>query len=235
MDRLKRLYLSPEEVALEVLVVVLPLQGVHRIQNIASKIGIRLEYQDVFDGIKTASELLAVIRKTKLFHIYRAGVHDTHMTIKSNYILKVDTLEYLKRVIYLPPMLCEPVDWETNYGGGYITSKKTLILGRDNHHNNTLNYDCINHLQSIGFELDPFVLSMAELPPDKLEGVAISNFVTEAMASRKIYTYYKDKTFYFVHRYDKRGRIYSSGYHINLQSYEYKKALLNFSKKELIK
>ena len=40
--------------------------------------------------------------------------------------------------------------------------------------------------------------------------------------------------FYFTHKVDKRGRIYSHGYHINPQGSAFKKATLGLSEAELI-
>ena len=50
----------------------------------------------------------------------------------------------------------------------------------------------------------------------------------------KVIDQYLGENFYFVWRYDSRGRSYSSGYDLNLQSNEYGKALLSMHKKELI-
>ena len=40
--------------------------------------------------------------------------------------------------------------------------------------------------------------------------------------------------FYFGNKVDKRGRIYTQGYHINLQGTPFKKASLNFANKEQV-
>jgi DNA-directed RNA polymerase len=55
-----------------------------------------------------------------------------------------------------------------------------------------------------------------------------------AINSRKTYEKYSDKEFYFIVQFDKRGRMYTHGYHITNQGSGYKKALVNFSKKQLI-
>jgi DNA-directed RNA polymerase len=39
---------------------------------------------------------------------------------------------------------------------------------------------------------------------------------------------------YFNHKVDKRGRIYSQGYHLNTQGTAFKKAMLEFAKEELV-
>jgi len=43
---------------------------------------------------------------------------------------------------------------------------------------------------------------------------------------------YKNKTMFFNHRLDSRQRIYSQGFHINYQSDEYGKAMVNLAKFE---
>lgn len=235
--RLKQLLtgnMSYEEIALEIFTAVLPEKEPTRIQNIAALIGVKLDYDNVFDGIKTASELLAVIRSTGLYDIYRAGTFGIYMTIRSNHGLSKETLEYLDRAVYLPPMICKPKEWDSNYGAGHITIEQTLLLGRDSHHNEYQNYDAINTLQDIALELDPYVLGIKEYTKKDLSVRAQRQFNQQAVISKKIYNYYKDFPFYFVWKYDKRGRMYSQGYHINIQSYAYKKSLINLAKKELI-
>jgi DNA-directed RNA polymerase len=41
-------------------------------------------------------------------------------------------------------------------------------------------------------------------------------------------------TIYLTHRYDRRGRIYCTGYHVNEQGTDYHKAVLEFADKELV-
>jgi hypothetical protein len=40
--------------------------------------------------------------------------------------------------------------------------------------------------------------------------------------------------FYLTHRYDKRGRTYCQGYHVNYQGTAWNKACVEFAQKELI-
>jgi DNA-directed RNA polymerase len=40
--------------------------------------------------------------------------------------------------------------------------------------------------------------------------------------------------FHLTHKVDKRGRIYSQGYHVNTQGAAFKKAMIELAKEELI-
>jgi len=40
---------------------------------------------------------------------------------------------------------------------------------------------------------------------------------------------------YLTHRYDRRGRIYATGYHCNTQGTDYHKAILSLANKEVLK
>lgn len=39
---------------------------------------------------------------------------------------------------------------------------------------------------------------------------------------------------YLTHRYDRRGRVYASGYHVNTQGDDYRKAVLTLANKEVL-
>ena len=49
----------------------------------------------------------------------------------------------------------------------------------------------------------------------------------------ELLTMISDK-FYLTHRYDKRGRTYAQGYHVNPQGNSWNKAIINFANKEVI-
>jgi len=90
-------------------------------------------------------------------------------------------------------------------------------------------------LQSIKWELDPEILQLREKPNKTLDTPEKSmQFDLMKTTSSRVYKEYTDIPFYFMWKFDKRGRMYSSGYHINFQSTDYKKALLSFVKQEVI-
>lgn len=229
--------LTPEDIVLEVLIAVLLIQEVQPIQNACAQIGIRLGYEDVFDGIRTAAEILAVLAELPLFTLYMPGVKGTYLSINSNFKLSDPVIAAINQCKYLPPMICEPKDWENNKLGGNLSVSNSVLLGKENHHEEEQALDALNLIQKIGFCLDPYVLAMDEVlskPLDTKEKQ--DNHTQMVVESNKVYAdlINQGNEFYFVWRYDKRGRMYSQGYHVNLQSYSYKKALLNFTKKEYL-
>lgn len=154
---------------------------------------------------------------------------------ESFFELENETVDSIKLKQYLPPMVSKPLDWKSNDDGGLYTVNNHCILGgKLNHHNDTQALDALNILQSIEWELDSDVINYQEEPNKELSVQGQEQFLMLKETSRKVYKEYANKRFYFEWRFDKRGRQYSSGYHINLQSTKYKKSLLSFSKKELI-
>lgn len=81
----------------------------------------------------------------------------------------------------------------------------------------------INKIKSIPWTLDTNVLIEEKRP----------KMPTSYSRHNRIMADYWGREFYFDWSYDKRGRSYSMGYDINLQSDEYHKALLNLPKEKL--
>ena len=121
-------------------------------------------------------------------------------------------------------MIQKPNDWISNTDGGWLWERKSIILGKGTHHNKPQAYDALNLLQSVAWTIDiptytNFQNTNETMDTDQFE--------------RVIHDYF-GKPFYFVWRYDKRGRSYSSGYDLNIQSNEYGKALLSLFNKQVV-
>lgn len=205
------------------------------IQQVATGIARNIN-DDLLSAIRTASELLAVCegRLYELMsHDYEGNPFGT-LALKPYIKPSEEVLIKIDQYMYLPPNLDRPY-WFSNYRGGMVTQSDHVILGKGNQHSEYQALDAVNILQSIEWELDKDVLLMPELPNKPLDTVdKLEQFNIFKQASKKVYELYKNTRFYFIWKYDKRGRMYSNGYHINLQSTDYKKALLNFARKEVI-
>lgn len=226
-----------DELVLEILIAVLLVQSINPIQGVCSKLLPVLNFEDRIDGVKTAAELLAVARGY-YFDIYAHDYWDNPtgtMGIKSNLVIDLELKDYLNNLQYLPPMLEKPEVWEFNTGGGLQTVNDSVILGDANHHEDTQCLDVNNILQSVRYTLNETVMSLKEVPKHELvtniQRVQSDKFINK---SKQLYEQYQDTPFYFIWKNDKRGRLYSQGYHINPQGSEYKKASIDFFDKQLI-
>ena len=197
---------------------------------------------------KVARPIQAI--EAQLGHI--AGIHDTEEAFEWGIILLKECVESglyqfqeieedwyvypnltltkkikqkIDRLQYLPPMKSLPIPWTNNTNGGWLFETKHLVLGNKfKKHSLPLAYDVINKLQEIEWEIDS-------------ETYKYEKQTNRAMNKQKFLRVIKDYLgipFHFVWRYDCRGRSYSSGYDLNLQTNEYGKALLSLHKKEVI-
>ena len=191
----------------------------------------------LLDGVRTAAEILAVC-EGKLYdllaHDYEENPTGT-LAIQPKLRPGLEVLSRIEEFMYIPPLVIPPKKWVSNKGGGLHTQEESCILGTHNHHKKTQALDCLNILQAIEWELDSKIIQLKEEPnkvldtPDK-----IIQFKIMKITSSRVYKEYTAVPFYFMWKFDKRGRMYSSGYHINFQSTDYKKALLSFTKQEVI-
>jgi len=157
--------------------------------------------------------------------------------VKANFSLEEKTKQFIANTKYLPPMLVPPREITSNRSCGYLTKTESVILGKMNHHDKPLALDVLNISNNIALSLDRSMLRFHEKskkPLDSLE--KIDNHRRMVNSSKVVYKELIEQgnKFFLTWRPDKRGRVYSQGYHVNLQSTSYKKALINLHEKHLI-
>jgi len=233
-----RSIVSVQSIMVELFMVVLSEVGQKPIQSIASRLGLIFEFPDVIDNVKTASEILAVCKDTGIYDIVSAANSDTgSILIVPKFILEKETLNKIHRMRYLPPMICEPQTINNNSQSGYLTKDESVILGADNHHEGYQAIDVLNIMAKIPLSLDRATLALEEKPKKDINtSEKMSNFLRMIVSSRFIYRELLSygNCFYLNWRFDKRGRVYSQGHEVNIQSTSYKKALINLTKREVI-
>jgi hypothetical protein len=189
---------------------------------------------DYIDAIKTVSDIMGLMCHADLFDVIQPALADEGvLTIQSKLSLDEAMLQRIANTKYLPPMLVPPSDVSSNKGNQYLTFKTSLVKKSYNFHNEYLAYDVINILQSYELSLDEFVVHQ-EIESSKTEldtQEKKDNFNRMVLASKATYLEILDagNKFYEPWSYDKRGRSYMDGYHINYQSSQYKKALININ------
>jgi hypothetical protein len=238
--RISHLYeidLSIDDIVFEILMIVLPTTDYLTIQSVSGQLAGKLGYPNIFDGIKTAAELITVVCGADLFNIIKPEASVTGSALVENiYVLSDELMQYIANVKYLPPMVCKPKILKTNWDCAHLTGTDSLIL-KGNTHEGKQSLDVLNIRNQTALSLDLRILKLKEMPKSDHETVkqAIA-FERMAESSRIVYMDLidEDNKFYLPHKLDQRGRGYAQGYHCNYQSSQYKKALINLHKKELI-
>jgi len=210
------------------------------IQQVVGYVANHMPHENPFACAVSAGELLALGHKPGgLYEIQRHG-SGTSATIQVNHWDYIEqkmlhAFTWINDTHFNPPLIEPPKEVRNNHSCGYHTIQEPCILGRYTLHDAKICLDTINELNSIEWVLDPDVLVEPEMPGKPITGAqAHQQFIHMAQQSRKLYQFYKDRTFWLAWQADSRGRYYSHGYHINLQAQEYKKALLSFNRKEYL-
>jgi hypothetical protein len=225
-----------DRAVIAVVLAILPCQGNMTIQQATGKVANYLDwYEDEFDAIKTAAEILVICAQQDLIEMDQT--YGETILVSHNWPLNRELELHINRMMFLPPMICEPKEVTSNKGTGYLTFEESVILGRENHHSKKVSLDVLNIINQVSLSIEPEALVYEE-KPNKLLEEPEQVIAFEAMrdASREVYNYLMGASnqFWLTHKFDKRGRLYSIGYHLHLQSTQYKKSLIEFTKKELI-
>lgn len=157
-----------------------------------------------------------------------------------------DVQEDLDRFQYPLPMIVEPKEVLSNKDTGYILSKGSIIL-RQGHHSEDVCLDHINRANKIKYTLNTNTMTMVKNQWRNLdkpkEGESTEDFQKRKKAFEKYERTSKvvmdillatGNEFHITHKYDKRGRTYTCGYHVNPQGTSYCKSVVEFANKEII-
>lgn len=172
---------------------------------------------------------------------YKEGLLDWDATT-FQFIVVVDITDNVQKEIdryqYPLPMLIPPSKLRDNSMSGYLTYDSSVLL-KNNHHNKDVVLDHINRANKIPLIINTDVVRMIEnkwkdLDKQK-EGEDREKYLKRVKAfekydatSREIIDLFVAQCdyFYLTHKYDKRGRTYSQGYHINYQGNPWNKACI---------
>jgi DNA-directed RNA polymerase len=171
--------------------------------------------------LTTATETIISFTSSGYYSLVNHGAGN--IVLKPLVKLPNEMLRQFSITTVLPPLLVKPRKWnKQGKNGGYLSIKHDLVLGHENQHEYPVSVDVINKLQDISWELDLDIATHFKDETSYSWDKAID--ITAQLMGNK---------FHFMWNYDSRGRMYSKGYEVNLQSSEYHKALLSFSNKEI--
>lgn len=204
---------------------------------VSAQLAARLQFSDRTEAITTVAEIMALLCLTDAFDITKADKASSLMVV-SLIPLSDGLIAFIENSQYLPPMVCEPLELTHNYSSGYLTHNDSLVLGTGNHHDGDLCLDVLNIMNKVALRLDTdFLCTVEEEPTFTLDNQEKTDQWNAF--KRQSYEFYKlmvdqGNQFYLTHKVDKRGRIYSMGYHIHTQGTSFKKAQLEFANEEIV-
>lgn len=131
------------------------------------------------------------------------------------------------------PMIEKPDDWTTTQSGGYKLNKNKVTTNKGEGNQPQQCLDVLNKLQEQPYRLtnanahDEELYTVEKLRPKSLSFVeAEEKARIICLTSADTYEALQDREFYFEWKFDFRGRMYSTGYDINLQANKYKKGAI---------
>nr|DAX61066.1 MAG TPA: DNA directed RNA polymerase [Caudoviricetes sp.] len=187
------------------------------LQTCSARLGSYLEDETIL-AIKTGAEILSICDGLG-FGIERPvyGEGNTFMVHchldRLNEVLVLQALEF-----YPMPELAIPDCPKSN--------AQVLLGHRENRHSNPINMSVLAILSTVGYKLTDIAKDVEPKP----EGVRTEDWDNYLEQCEIVKETLGSKPFYFKWAYDKRGRVYSRGYHVNVQANEFHKACLAFSK-----
>lgn len=238
----KKLRLEPlhsmdiEELVIDIFVGIAYFRREELFTSATSQLANKLRWSDKIESIQTMAEIFAVLCWTDAFDINKRDKMSSMMVL-SRIPLEPTLVDFIEDSQYLPPMVCPPRKLESNYDSGYLTHKESLIL-RNNHHDGDICLDVLNTMNAVPLKLNVDFLC-------QYEEDATFDFETEDQKKnwmsfkKQSYRFYKlivdqGNRFWLTHKVDKRGRIYSQGYHINSQGASFKKAMIQLADEEYV-
>lgn len=201
------------------------------IGHVASQINLELE---PFRKAQLAAWVLAYCDGGAYNIIAPAIGSMMNYSVEPKISLSIEDSQELARCFFLPPSKEKLNDWTNPYNGGYSFERSYAILGDSfNKHDYPIDLNTLNILQSVKYKLTNNVDTPQKLDEEASDDRVVQ-FALAEIQTRKVLKEYRDEEFSFVWKFDKRGRVYSCGYDINVQGDSYRKASLEFAKKETV-
>lgn len=230
--------LDLEKLVLDLFIGVAYFQKDELFTSVTAQLAGRVGFDDKKEAIQTMAEILAYLCQTDAFDLNKPTKYAS-ITLVSRIPLSQKLQEFIANSTFLPPMVCEPLELRNNRDTGYLTLKDSLILGGNiNHHNGDICLDVLNKMNKVKLQLDVEFLSTLEEEPtfDIKTPEQQEQWDIFKKQSYQFYTLMvqQGNRFHLTHRVDKRGRIYSHGYHINTQGTPFKKACIELANEEVV-
>lgn len=233
-------YLTEQEIPIDFGVDLLAQMAVRKRANLSTLVGLLRHH---FKEEENPSQACALMLERAL----QANLVDYAAPIQTFIVVATISDELQKeldRFQYPLPMVIPPKPIRTNIDTGYLTSKGSVIL-QDNHHWDDVCLDHLNRVNQVALSIN---LDTAQTIQNEWRNLdkqkpdeTFQEYRKRVKAFEKYDSVAKDildllvkegNEIYLTHRYDKRGRTYCMGYHVNYQGTAWNKAVIEFAKKE---
>ena len=158
-----------------------------------------------------------------------------------------DVQDELDRYQFPLPMVVEPRTLHRNLDSAYVSMSDGSVILRNNHHEDDVCLDHLNRVNRIKFTLDNDTANMIRNRWRNLDKPKAGETRQDFERRKRAFEKY-DRTarqvmaqvtrlgneFYLTHKYDKRGRTYCQGYHVNYQGAPWNKAVVQLADKEVV-
>lgn len=157
-----------------------------------------------------------------------------------------DVQDELDRYQFPLPMVLEPRQLRENTDTGFLLGQGSVVL-RGNHTRDDVNLDHLNRVNTIPFSIDFETAAMIKNQWKNLDKRKEGETPFEFNARKRAFEKYDrvahdvmlkitehDNRHFMTHRYDKRGRVYCQGYHVNYQGTSWNKAVVQLADKEMV-
>ena len=205
------------------------------LQSAIGTLASTLPYDDPFDAASMAGSLIAILGSkddkgfyTLINNARKRKMHEVRINHWPDLVPAfAGAHQWINDTLFNLPLVEPPKIVKDNNSAGYHSIREPLILGKFTQHNKHTNKLCINILNQMQWQFDPLVLAIPPTFPDKLTDESVTALEKGMEIAQR---YLKDKPFHLIWQYCSRGRLYSHGYHVNFQSFEWMKASINLVK-----
>lgn len=215
---------------------------VHKRASVAVLVGIlHRHFEDEANPLQACADALLHAAANDVMDLKTV---DQRFVVK--YVLSDDVQNEIDKYQYPLPMVVKPNDIKDNRTTGYMTIKGSVIL-KNNHHDGDLVLEHLTRVNGIKLCMNPETVRMIQNKWKNLDKPKDDESFEDYKKRVRAFDKY-DRTsrdvldslftlgneFYLTHKYDKRGRTYSQGYHVNYQGTDWNKAVVEFADKELV-
>ncbi len=220
--------ISPYDVLASILTTV-AVAGRTTLQDIVSQLVYLTGTEDFKSACRTVGQLISIVAASGLIKVEKS----TLRMVSLNFEIDKYFQGRLATCMYMPPALI-PLKPRSNSDAGWFITKKSIFLNK-NHHEGNAPLHWLDTLNSIPFSIDLNMLKYDE-EVDITEADKLKNFMGKRMTTIRTIKEMlaHGNEFYFIHRFCARYRAYAAGYALSPQGNDYRKALLNLHKKELL-